>query len=176
MNEYGVVTEPGTLRIERILPGPIERIWSYLTDSGKRGKWLAPGQMDLRVGGPVALTFNHEALSPKTGPTPERYRNESSVTGRVTRCDPPRLLSYTWGETSGSDSEVTFELSPHGKDVLMVLTHRRLGSRDAMINVASGWHAHVGFLIDVLNDREPPDFWATHARLAADYERRIAAR
>ena len=28
---YGVVTEPGTVRIERLLPGPAERIWSYLT-------------------------------------------------------------------------------------------------------------------------------------------------
>jgi hypothetical protein len=70
---------------------------------------------------------------------------------------------------------VTFELTPRGNDVLMVLTHRRLATRDLMVNVASGWHTHVGFLIDVLNDREPPDFWATHARLAADYARRIAA-
>lgn len=174
MNEYGVVIEPGALRLERVLPGPVERVWSYLTDSDKRGQWLAPGQMDLRVGGPVELRFNHEDLSRQTGPTPERYRNECNVTGHVTRCDPPRLLSYTWGESSGSNSEVTFELTPRGKDVLMVITHRRLGSRDAMVNVASGWHAHVGFLIDVLSDREPPDFWAVHARLAADYAQRIA--
>jgi uncharacterized protein YndB with AHSA1/START domain len=175
MNEYGVVTEPGTVRLERVLPGPIERVWAYLTDSKKRGQWLASGAMELRVGGQVELNFDHEQLSPRTGPTPDRYKDHCSFKGRVTRCDPPRLLSYTWGETSGSDSEVTFELTPRGADVVMVLTHRRLEGREALLSVASGWHAHVGFLIDVLNDREPPDFWSTHARLEAEYGKRIAA-
>ena len=51
----------------------------------------------------------------------------------VTRCDPPRVLSYTWGE----HSEVTFELSPQGDDVLLVLTHRRLPDRTAMVMAAA---------------------------------------
>ena len=51
MNEYGVITHPDTVRLERLLPGPIERVWDYLTDSKKRGTWLATGTMDLRVGG-----------------------------------------------------------------------------------------------------------------------------
>lgn len=85
------------------------------------------------------------------------------------------MLSYTWGEAWGEDSEVTFELIPRGADVIMVLTHRRLVGRDSMVSVASGWHTHVGILIDVLNGREPPGFWSTHARLEKDYEERIAA-
>src|SRR5262249_41272244 len=28
---YGVLTEPATLKIQRLLPGPIERVWAYLT-------------------------------------------------------------------------------------------------------------------------------------------------
>lgn len=39
--EYGVVTEPGTIRLERVLPGPLERVWSFLTESERRGRWLA---------------------------------------------------------------------------------------------------------------------------------------
>jgi hypothetical protein len=35
--DYGVVTAPDTVHLERLLPGPIERVWSYLTDSEKRG-------------------------------------------------------------------------------------------------------------------------------------------
>jgi uncharacterized protein YndB with AHSA1/START domain len=35
---YGALIEPATLKIERILPGPIERIWAYLTDSDMRKK------------------------------------------------------------------------------------------------------------------------------------------
>ena len=49
MNEYGVVTDARTIWMKRLLPGPIERVWDYLTDSTKRGKWFASGKMDLRV-------------------------------------------------------------------------------------------------------------------------------
>ena len=51
ITDYGVVTDAGTVRLERILPGPIERVWSYLTESEKRGQWFAAGEMELRVGG-----------------------------------------------------------------------------------------------------------------------------
>jgi uncharacterized protein YndB with AHSA1/START domain len=43
---YGALIEPATLKIQRLLPGPIERIWAYLTDSELRRKWLAAGAMD----------------------------------------------------------------------------------------------------------------------------------
>ena len=39
---------PGEIRIMRTLPGPIERIWTYLTDPAKRAKWFAGGPMELR--------------------------------------------------------------------------------------------------------------------------------
>jgi uncharacterized protein YndB with AHSA1/START domain len=176
MNDYGVVTEPGTLRLERLLPGPIERVWEYLTDSDQRGKWLASGPMELRVGGPVELTFDNSRLTGRFEPAPEKYNQfekKASFQGRVTRCEPPRLLSYTWAESWGGDSEVTFELTARGKDVLLILTHRRLEGRETMISVASGWHAHIGILTEVLNGRPPPGFWSTHTQLEADYEERI---
>jgi uncharacterized protein YndB with AHSA1/START domain len=177
MNDYGVVTEPGTLRLERTLPGPIERVWSYLTESDKRAQWLAGGAFDLRQGGRVELTFHNSDLSPNREPTPERFKEYDRATfeGRITRCEPPRLLAYTWAESWGSPSEVTFELTPRGRDVHLVLTHRRLVTREALVNVAGGWHTHLGILIDVLDGREPPGFWSTHAKIEAEYERRIAA-
>ncbi len=177
MSDYGVVTEAGTVRFERLLPGPIERVWAYLTQSEKRSTWLASGPMELRVGGRVELTFRHADLSPHAEPPPEKYKqyeNGVSTHGRITRCEPPRLLSYTWGGEPG-DSEVTFELTRRGQDVLLVLTHRRLGDRAAMLHVAGGWHTHLGILADRLNDREPRSFWSTHAGLEAEYEKRIPA-
>ena len=50
---YGALIEPTTLKIQRLLPGPIERIWAYLTDSDLRRKWLAAGAMEMKVGAPV---------------------------------------------------------------------------------------------------------------------------
>ena len=177
MSEFGVVTAARTVCIRRVLPGPVERIWAYLTESEKRGRWLASGPMELRVGGRVELSFHNGELSPHAEPTPEKYKNSegcASVHGRITRCDPPRLLSYTWSGASG-ESEVTFELTPQSEDVLLVLTHRRLGNRAAMVSVAGGWHTHLGILIDHLEGREPRPFWSTHALLEAEYDRRLPA-
>ncbi|MBP1860204.1 hypothetical protein J2Z75_003725 [Rhizobium herbae] len=36
VNAFGVLTAPGTLKIERLLPGPIERVWAYLTEYDRR--------------------------------------------------------------------------------------------------------------------------------------------
>ena len=91
---------------------------------------------------------------------------------KITRLEPPRLLSYTF-EAAGPESEVTFELEPRGKDVLLVITHRRIKDRKTMINVASGWDTHVGILGDRLNGVEPRPFWSTHAKLVGEYEARL---
>lgn len=178
MKKYGEFTEPGTIYFERLLPGPIERVWAYLTESEKRGKWLAAGEMDLRVGGNVELNFNHKNLSPTDDPIPEKYKHHqggSTMQGTITKLDPPRLLAYTWGESWGVDSEVTFELTPKGDNVLLELTHRRLGDdRDTLIGVAGGWHTHLGILIDRLNDKEPKGFWSVHSKMEKEYAKRIS--
>ena len=179
MNDYGTVTAPDTVRIERSLPGPIERVWDYLTDSDKRATWLASGAMDLRVGGLVDLRFLNSSLSAPDDLPPPKYAShagETRMAGRITACDPPRLLSYTWGGESDDDaSEVSFELTPRGAKVQLVLTHRRLATRGDMRSVAAGWHAHLGILVDTLAGRTPESFWTTHTRLEAEYGRRIPA-
>ena len=84
MNDFGIITEAGAIRFERLLPGPIERVWAYLTESDKRGKWLASGPVELRVGGQVELHFRHADLSPQTEPIPDKYKqyeNGASFTG-----------------------------------------------------------------------------------------------
>lgn len=42
--EYGVLKHSEMFHIERLLPGPIERVWSYLTYPERRRKCLAAGQ------------------------------------------------------------------------------------------------------------------------------------
>jgi uncharacterized protein YndB with AHSA1/START domain len=170
MNEYGVVTAPDTVRLERLLPGPIERVWAYLTESDKRRKWFASGPMELRVGGRVDLTFHHSELSAeKTAPEQFKKYEGHTMRGEVTACEPPRLLSYTFGDAG----EVTFELSLKGRDVLLVLTHRRLADRKQMVGVSSGWHSHLAILVDILNGDEPRPFWTTVTKMEAEYEKRL---
>lgn len=175
MNQnYGTFPESGTIQFNRLLPGPIDRVWDYLTKSELKGKWLAAGDVQPRVGGNVDLYFKHKNLSEADDPIPEKYKNmEEGVhsTGRVTRYDPPRLLSYTWGEENGEESEVTFELIPkENNKVLLILTHRRLGDdRDTLAGVAAGWHTHLGILVDNLEGRNPSGFWSMHEKLEEEY-------
>jgi uncharacterized protein YndB with AHSA1/START domain len=173
MEDFGEITGPRTVRLERILPGPIERVWSYITDSEKRGKWLMAGEMELRVGGRVTMTANNDRLSADKE-TPERFKDSKGkqITGEITRIEPPRLLVWEW-KMDPEPSEVTFELTPKGNDVLFVITHRRLPNRDTLRGVSAGWHTHVGVLVDILNNREPRLFWKTFENLLAEYEKRI---
>lgn len=182
-DSYGTVLESGAVRFQRLLPGPIDRVWQYITDPQKRATWLAAGTMDLRVGGRVALEFRNGDLAPKGEPVPERFQKYTGAIahgGRITQLDPPRLLAMTWGEPvdggeagCGASSEVTFELTPRGKDVLLVLTHRRLASRGDMLSVSAGWHVHVAALIDRLNGRSVQSFWTILDRLNREYDQQL---
>ena len=69
--QAGAIVGPGTIRFERLLPGPIERVWAFLTESDKRGKWLAWGEMEPEVGSDFELHFHHAELSAKQAPIPE---------------------------------------------------------------------------------------------------------
>lgn len=183
-SDYGTVLESGAVRFERLLPGPIERVWEYITDSEKRGTWLATGEMDLRVGGKVSLFFRHSDLSRVKEAPPEKYKQMKGGVGGfgyITQIDPPRLLAMTWNEKEGSSgpsseaSEVTFELLPRGKDVLLVLTHRRLADYDKKISTAAGWHTHLDIMVEHINGRATPPFWSKHERLEKEYESRLGA-
>jgi uncharacterized protein YndB with AHSA1/START domain len=164
-----------TIRFERTLPGPIERVWAYLTESDKRALWLAQGPMTLEAGGDVELHFRNAELSSGDDPAPEKYRayeNSGSVFGRITRCEPPHRLSYTWtdlpGEIDQADSEVSFELSIEDDRVRLVLIHRRLRAQE-LSSVAGGWHTHLGILEDRLSGHLPRPFWRTHTEAEAQY-------
>jgi uncharacterized protein YndB with AHSA1/START domain len=176
MDEYGIIAGADTVRFERLLPGPIERVWAFLTESDKRARWLAAGPMELHAGGRVELRFSNSILSSTPETVPDRYRRYQDGVGfgaRVIRCEPPHLLSHTWGGEPGEESEVTYELTPQGDKVLLVLTHRRLVSRASMLSVSGGWHTHLDVLVARLSDRAPGPFWATFERREAEYRGRL---
>ena len=174
MSDIAKVIAPNTVRLERTFPGPIERLWSYLVEPAKRAQWFAGGPIELAPGGKVQLFFQHKNLSEE--PAPERYKKASEgmeSPGTVTRCEPPNVLGFIWG-TGGEASEVLFELSAKGDDVVLVLTHSRLAGRDEMVNVGSGWHLHLLMLDDLLRGKPRRPFWATQASLEKEYAERLA--
>lgn len=172
-DHYGRFEGPGEVRLVRLLPGPIERVWAYLTDPEKRARWICGGVLEQKPGGKVEFAMHHKNLAPGETP-PAKYAQvqDPGVTfeGRVLKCEPPRLLVYTFGS---DDSVVTFELTPHGNQVQLVLTHRTEGpeERAELTNYASGWHTHLAYLIAVLEGRTLTSFWATHAKHEAAYRK-----
>jgi len=163
--------EPGTVKLERLLPGPAERAWAYLTESDKRATWLAAGEFDLRVGGKIRLEFDNSKLpNDAEGLAKHPGTGIHTFTGEITRLEPKRLLAYTW-LWGDNETEVTYQLTPKGKDVLLTILHRRL-TKEVARNVLGGWDVHTGILADILNGVKPRPFWTTHDKVAVEYAAR----
>lgn len=174
MSDYGVVLESGAVRFERLLPGPIERVWAFITEGDKRARWFCGGDVEPRVGGDVALFFKHSRITDEPPPESARQMNDEGklMTGTVTAWEPPHRFAFNWAGMGDPDSDVEFELSPAGDKVRLVLTHRRLATKDRMAMVSSGWHLHINLLEDQLTGAKPRGFWSVHAGLQAEYAER----
>jgi uncharacterized protein YndB with AHSA1/START domain len=163
MNDHASLIKPSTIRLERLLPGPVERVWAYLTESKKRATWLAAGEFDLRVGGKIELIFENDKLSDETAPAGAPGGGMRRFEGRITRLEANRVLAHTW-DWDGKASDVRYELEPRGKDVLLTIHHNLPDDAGLKLAVGGGWATHVGILEDQLKGAKPRGFWSTHAR------------
>lgn len=174
---YARIIAPDAARIERLLPGPIERIWAYLTDEDKRCLWMASGIIGATAGTEVEHIFRHEELGTDCGEPPAKYAalaGESRIHGRIIACEPPHLLAYSWGEGTPTPSQVRFDLELRGADVLLVVTHSRIAKEDMMASFAAGWHTHLDILADVISGLVPHGFWNKHTLLELEYAQRLS--
>jgi uncharacterized protein YndB with AHSA1/START domain len=174
LDKDGVLLDASTIRFERLLPGPIERVWAYLTESDKRKQWFAAGDYELRKGGKANLFFQHKNISKPGTQPPEEFKKMHEEghewEGQILDVDAPRMLHMTFGQ----HSEVTYELTQQSNgEVLLTLTHRKLTAND-LKNVSPGWHAHLAILADRLNDRHDVDFWALWQQKRKHYGEKFA--
>lgn len=170
---FGTMIEPQVLRIERLLPGPIEKVWAYLTEGELRKSWLASGDMELRPGAAFELVWRNDELTEPPGTRPSGFGQEHRMKSHVVAVHPPYQLTFTWGETESG--EVSFELSPEGEQVKLTVTHRRIVDRKVLLRVGAGWHSHLDILVARLCDVVPTPFWDHWSLLHAEYERRLGA-
>ena len=168
--DYAVATAPQTVRLQRRLPGPIDRVWAYLTDSDLRRTWLAAGDMPPEAGAGFELTWRNDELTDPPGHKPEGFGTEHSMQSTITAFDAPRHLAFTWG-----DGEVSITLEPQGSDVLLTLVHTGISDRRNQVMIGAGWHMHLDLLVARVAGTQPEPFWDGWVRLRADYERRIPA-
>lgn len=169
LDAYGVLTEPATLTIRRRLPGPVERVWAYLTEGDLRRQWLAAGEMEMKLGGTCEFVWRNDELTDPPGERPPGHSAEHRMEVRITELDPPRKLAITWGRSGG----VSFLLEPQGDEVLLTLVHHRLPDRETMLMVGAGWHMHLDVLVARVSGRKPDAFWDGWSRLRQEYEQRL---
>lgn len=166
-------TAPDTIRLERTLDAPVEKVWRYLTEAELRSQWFMGGT-DAISGGEFELLVDHDRLSDEVVPYPESYASfKGSVwTENVVRFDPPRLLETTF--QSGKNGTVTYELFPEGDRTRLVLTHSGIVSGTGAQDFGSGWNSHLTVLQERLAGRGVKDFWALHARSKEDVAKALA--
>jgi uncharacterized protein YndB with AHSA1/START domain len=126
------------IRFERRLAHPPDRVWRAITDRGELAAWF-PADIEgelTTVGAELSFPF-------REGEAP-------TETGTVTECDPPRLLSYTWG-----DQALRFELAADGAGTLLVFTHAL--DREQTAHVAAGWQVCFDELETALEGKPRPD-------------------
>ena len=163
---HGTFINARTVRHERILPGPIERVWMFLTEADGLSTWLGRATVPAVTGERFSLAFVHPG---ETDPDGE----EQLMQGETTVYEPPRLLEYLWRE-DGRQERVRFELLPEGDRVRLVLTHSGLRPDDAA-KVGPGWHTHLDVLDARLNGGPLFPFFERYEALKPSYERRLAA-
>ncbi|MDY6945616.1 MAG: SRPBCC family protein [Pseudomonadota bacterium] len=145
----------------RLLPGPIERVWEYLTDPGKLPTWFGEvATIEPRQGGAVRLVNGH-------------------IRGVVTQWHPPRKLVYTWNvfDTGAEEHAVsnypesypTFELTARGDEVLLTFKHFPILERFVPQN-AMGWHTMLDMMSAALAGepiKDRAEYMQTNAALYA---------
>jgi len=171
-DNYATLIEPDTLRIQRLLPGPIDRVFAFLADGELRRLWLASGEMERRVGAPFTLTWRNDELSDVPSKRPDGFGEEHSMESRVLELDEPHKLAFSWGE----QGKVTFELEPKGNEVLLTLVHERLpAERSTRLNICAGWHSHLDVLAARVAGQKSGSFWEDWSRLKQEYDGRVPA-
>lgn len=172
MSKYGKISGTG-ISFERLLPGKPEEIWEYLSQSKKRGEWLASGEMELKKGGKGELHFHHKDLSKVKETIPEKFREYEkgqTMETEILEVKKPELLSFTWE----GGSHVTFNLKRKEDNVLLRLEHDGIaGSVHNFVSIAAGWHSHLEILEDKLFGEDAPGFWSLYNKYEAEYQERL---
>jgi uncharacterized protein YndB with AHSA1/START domain len=155
---------PDTIRLERTLDAPVEKVWRYLTEADLRRSWFMGGT-DAGANGEFEVLVDHDNLSEDDDVAyPESYAEFKGAvwSEKVLRFEPSKLLQTTF--QGGKNGTVTYELSPDGDRTRLVLTHSGIANPVGAQDFGSGWNSHLTVLEERLAGRGVKDFWALHAR------------
>jgi len=159
MGSLETIGDQLTLRFDRHLRHPIERVWRALTDQADLAHWYPQTvEGEWRVGG--KLTFLDSSMPDKP------------FEGVIWEFDPPRLLAHSWG-----DDFLRWELEPDGPDATRLVLRNRIVDRTwPAWSTGAGWHACLDALAHRL-DGEPIPWTITEGakQLEPEYRDRLGA-
>ena len=162
MNSFATRLDDSTVQFVRILPGPIERVWSYLADSDKRRQWLGAGALPARVGERFSLHIKHADYWPGEVSADQRQAMNNachSMEHVLLALEPPHRLAYSFQPEGWEETLVEFRLTPEDTGrVRLTLTHSKLGSRPHAVDASRGWHGHLDILERKLEGLALPAF------------------
>ncbi len=173
MSRDGTLLDLHTVEFKRLLPGPIELAWEYLTKPELLKTWFADVTLEPRAGGAVDVRFSEETCGGHTG----------GVHGTIREFRPPHIIVFSWiqrhpqpdGSMKDSDEgEVRFELSEKGDKVLLTLLHSGLPTPELTSHCA-GWHGYLDNLESRISGGDAIDFMASFNRRHPHYQERLVA-
>jgi len=123
-------------RFERRLDHPPKALWRMLTDPQALPSWLAPGRIDLALGGPARLDF---------------FDSGTVIESTVTALEPGRLLEYSWSRPGEPERPVRWRVEPEGEGARLELTLIVPAGEDPG-RACAGWEAHLEMLAAALED------------------------
>lgn len=178
MSDYGTLIDQHTLRFERLLPGPIERVWDYLVKPELRARWFADGEMEQKAGGAVTLIWRNDELGARPGSPPEHMKNFGGThqsQNKLLTWEPPHRLAFDWSDgIDNGRSRVEFLLKEESGKVRLTLTHSRLNKSDSRAKFASGWHIHLLMLSEQIEGDVKSIFWESFDGVREGYAKRFA--
>jgi uncharacterized protein YndB with AHSA1/START domain len=126
-----------TLRFERHLAHPVERVWAALTEPDELVKWLAEARIDLVPGGTIELRWlNTDAEG-----------NQPVLHGTITRLEAPTVIEYD-GDIHGL---LRWEVHPEGDGSRLTFTAFTPATGEDAIEALAGWHIHLDHFTGALD-------------------------
>jgi uncharacterized protein YndB with AHSA1/START domain len=129
-----VTVDDGAIRLERLLPAPVDEVFDAMTDPTRMADWFSPiGRAEVEaeavVGGRLRVVMVEDDV---------RIEHD----GEFLEVLRPTRLSFTWRSrfTGGRATVVTIELSGEGEKTRLLLRHDWL-PRDARASHEGGWGA-----------------------------------
>ena len=140
---------PISLRIQRVLAYPPERVFDAWTQAATLSRWFAPSDdiasivhvLEPRVGGSYRIEMKR-----KDG-------TSHSVIGRYLEVKRPERLVFTWAwddRPEDGQTLVTVEFAKSGGGTALTLLHEKFPTEDARTQHNAGWVGCLGRIERVL--------------------------